>query len=42
MVLNTIFEVFGMTRPGIEPRSPGPLASTQPTSPMSRLYIIAI
>ena len=23
-----IFWVFGMTRPGIEPRSPGPLANT--------------
>ena len=28
-----------MTRPGIEPRSPGPLANTLPTRPMSRLYI---
>ena len=25
---STIFWVFGMTRPGIEPRSPGPLANT--------------
>ena len=25
---NTIFWVFGMIRPGIEPRSPGPLANT--------------
>ena len=25
---STIFKVFGMTRPGIEPRSPGPLANT--------------
>ena len=24
--INTIFKVFGMTRPGIEHRSPGPLA----------------
>ena len=28
-----------MTRPGIEPMSPGPLANTLPTRPMSRLYI---
>ena len=28
MVSSTIFKVFGMTRPGIEPRSPGPLANT--------------
>ena len=34
-VLRTIFKVFGMTRPGIEPRSPGPLANTLPTRPMS-------
>ena len=26
--LNTIFWVFGMTRPGIEPRSPGPFVNT--------------
>ena len=26
-----------MTRPEIEPTSPGPLANTQPTWPMSRL-----
>ena len=25
---STIFWVFGMTRPGIEPRSPGPLTNT--------------
>ena len=25
---STILKVFGMTRPGIEPRSPGPLANT--------------
>ena len=30
-VSSTIFKVFGMTRPGIEPRSPGPLANTLPT-----------
>ena len=36
-VSSTIFEVFGMTRPGIEPRSPGPLANTLLTRPMSRV-----
>ena len=35
-VSSAIFKVFGMTRPGIEPRSPGPLANTLPTQPMSR------
>ena len=30
-VSSTIFKVFGMTRPRIEPRSPGPLANTLPT-----------
>ena len=34
-VSSTIFWVFGMTRPGIEPRSPGPLANTLTTRPMS-------
>ena len=29
------FSVFGMTRPGIEPRSPGPLANTLTIMPMS-------
>ena len=28
---STIFKVFGMTRPGIKPRSPGPLANSLPT-----------
>ena len=32
---STIFWVFGMTRPGIEPRSPGPLANTLTARPMS-------
>ena len=32
---STIFRVFGMTRPGIEPRSPGPLANTLTPRPMS-------
>ena len=36
-VSSTIFKVFGMTQPGIEPRSPGPLANTLPTRPMNRL-----
>ena len=30
-VSSTILKVFGMTQPGIEPRSPGPLANTLPT-----------
>ena len=30
-VSSTIFKAFGMTRPRIEPRSPGPLANTVPT-----------
>ena len=34
-VSSTIFKFFGMTRPGIEPRSPGLLANTLPTRPMS-------
>ena len=29
------FKVFGMTRPGIEPKSPGPLLNILPTRPMS-------
>ena len=33
-ISSTIFKVFGMTRPGIEPRPPGPLANTLPTLPM--------
>ena len=36
MVSSTIFKVFGMTRPGIEPRSPGPLANTLTAGPMSQ------
>ena len=39
VVSSTIFKVFGMTRPGIEPRSPGPLANTLTAGPMSRIYI---
>ena len=30
-LLSTIFKVFGMMRPWIEPRSPGPLVNTLPT-----------
>ena len=37
VVSSTILKVFGMTRPGIEPRSPGPLANTLTAGPMSRL-----
>ena len=35
MVSSSIFKVFGMTRPGIEPRSPGPLANTLTAGPMN-------
>ena len=34
VVSSSIFKVFGMTRPGIEPRSPGPLANTLTAGPM--------
>ena len=33
-------KVFGMTRLGIEPRSPGPLANTLPTGSMGRFTLI--
>ena len=33
VVSSSIFKVFGMTRPGIEPRSPGPLANTLTAGP---------
>ena len=33
-VSSTIFKVFGMTQPGIEPRFLGPLANILPTRPM--------
>ena len=33
-VSSIIFKVFGLTRPGIETRSPGPLANTLPTRPI--------
>ena len=41
-VSSTIFKVFGTTRAGIEPRSPGPLANTLPTRPMNRFLFIYI
>ena len=41
-VSSTIFKVFGMTRPGIEPKSPSPLVNTQTIRPMSQLIIIII
>ena len=31
------FRIFGMTRPGYEPRSPGPVVNTLLIRPMSRL-----
>ena len=33
-VSSTLFKVFGMTQPGIEPRSTGLLATTLPTRPL--------
>ena len=36
-VSSTIFKVSGITWPGIEPRSPGPLANTLPIWPNSQL-----
>ena len=33
------FLVFDMTRPGIEPWSPGPLANTVLIGPMTNIYI---
>ena len=40
----TIFKIFGLTWPGTEPRSPGPLANTLPTGPtwwyrLQKLYL---
>ena len=35
---STIFLVFGMTRPGIEPQSPGTLGNTLTIMPMSCIY----
>ena len=34
----TIFWVFGMTQPGIEPQSPGPLANTLPLGKWAGKY----
>ena len=39
-VSSTIFKVFGMTRPGIEPRSPGPMVNTLPTWTMSVVDVV--
>ena len=36
---STIFWVFDMTRPGIEPRSPGPLANTLLIRPMAWYFL---
>ena len=36
---NTTFWVFGMTRPGIELRSPGSLANTLLIRPIARIFI---
>ena len=35
-VSSTIFKVFGMTQPGIEHRSPGPLANSLPHEPIRK------
>ena len=37
--LRTIFLVFGMTRPRIEPLSPGPLVNTLPTRPWAAIIL---
>ena len=39
---STIFWVFGMTLPGIEPWSPGPLANTLLIRPMTQLFLISL
>ena len=37
------YHFLKMTRPGIEPRSPGPLVNTLPIGPMSRyIYIYSL
>ena len=41
-ISNTILKIFGMTRPGIEPRSPGPWANTRPLYPHSQWACIVI
>ena len=40
-VSSTIFKVFGMTRPGIVLRSPGPLANTLPTKSPNNCMSVA-
>ena len=40
--ISTIFWFFGMTRPGIEPQSPGPLANTLTTTPIDRKYSLKL
>ena len=42
VVSSSIFKVFGMTRPGIEPRSPGPLANTLTAGPIGFVNILLI
>ena len=37
---STNFKVFGMTQPGIEPRSLGPLAETLPT--LYKIYCVFV
>ena len=39
-VSRTIFWIFVITRPGIELRSPGPLANTLPTRPYIYIYLL--
>ena len=41
-VSSTIFKVFGMTWPGIEPRSPGPLVNTLPLKQWAKLVLIGV
>ena len=43
-VLSTIFKVFGITRPGIEPRSLGPLANIthQANEPVTLCHILLV
>ena len=40
-VSSTNFKVFGMTRPRIEPRSPGPLVNTLPTRQIMMVRVFA-
>ena len=39
VVSSSIFKVFGMTRPRIEPRSPGPLANTLTAGPLENSFM---